>query len=455
MCGWKIVPIDNPGSAVTFGGDDLNKISKLLSGYDLKIDDSSDVANIQTETVFGSEKLNILSPTSGFKYIIRGQDIDADRVISLPLMSDDGEIQLSAAGTENDWGAYLQTFRHQNIKMMNPANTFGYLWNTSAIAANRNIILPLLAADDTVVCANAVQTLTNKTLTSPSISAMTINTDSNTIKHGTTNNTGDLLVNTGAKYDRFARGTADQVFCMNSAGTGALWVNRSTVSGGTDELVKVYEAGTQIGSVARKLNFDGATFNITEDSVNNRFNITGVAAASTGGTTTIYKNTSTVSVASTASETNLLNQTITAGSMGSNGILHVVLSGWYLNDGGSSANFTMRLKFGGTTIWEDTSLDFSDATIRKPMHMEFWVKNNNSASSQRSTGWYMFGESQDSPVGFSDFSNVTTKPMGVINGADSSISTASSQNLVITITHSTADSLTSVNANILLLELIT
>ena len=452
---WKIVQIDNPGSAVVFGGDDLNKLSKLLSGYDLKIDNNTDGVNIQTETSFGSEKLSIMSPSTGFKYIFRGQEIAADRVVSLPLMADDGEISLSATAASNDWGAFMQTFRHQNIKMMNPANTFGYVWNTSTISANRNVILPLLTTDDTVVFANATQTLVNKTLTSPTISAMTVNTDSNTIKHSTTNNNGDLLVSTGTKYDRFARGTADQVFCMNASGTGALWVNRSTVAGGTDELVKVYEAGTQIGTVARKLNFDGTTFNVTEDAVNNQFTVTGVAAAATGGTTTIYKNTSTVSVVNTASETNLLNQTVTAGSMGTSGILHVVLSGYYLNDGGSSADFTMRLKFGGTTIWEDTSLNFSDATIRKPMHMEFWVKNMGSASSQRSTGWYMFGESQDAPVGYSDFSNVTTKPVGVINGASSAISTASSQNLVITITHSTADTLTSVNADILLLELIT
>ena len=186
---------------------------------------------------------------------------------------------LSATAATNDWGAFMQTFRHQNIKMMNPANTFGYVWNTSTISANRNVILPLLTADDTVVFANTTQTLVNKTLTAPTISAMVVNVDSNTIKHGTTNNNGDLLVSTGTKYDRFARGTADQVFCMNASGTGALWVNRSVVAGGTDELVKVYEAGTQIGTVARKLNFDGTTFNVTEDAVNNRFTVTGVAPA--------------------------------------------------------------------------------------------------------------------------------------------------------------------------------
>ena len=370
-------------------------------------------------------------------------------------MTEDAEISLSATSAVNDWGPFMQTFRNQNIRMMNPANTFGYLWNTSAIANSRNITLPLLTADDTIVFANHTQTLTNKTLTSPTMTALTINTDSNTIKHGTTNNAGDLLVNTGTKFDRFARGAADQILSMNASGTSTSWVNRSVIVGGTDELVKVYEGGTQIGTVARKLNFDGATFNITEDSVNNRFTVTGVVTGGTGGTTTIYKNSATVSVVNTVTETNLLNATVTAGSMGTNGILHVVMSGYYLNDGGSSAGFTMRLKFGGTTIWEDDSTSFSDATIRKPMHMEFWVKNNGSASSQRSTGWYMFGESQDAPVGYSDFSSVTTKPVGVINGADSSISTASSQNIVITITHDTADTLTSVNANILLLELIT
>src|SRR5688500_3100565 len=106
---------------------------KLLSGYDLKIDDSSDGVDIDTETSFSSEKLRIKSPTTGFNYIIRGQEITADRIISLPLMDDDGEISLSATGAINDWGTSMQTFRHQNLQIMNPANTFGYIVNTSAI----------------------------------------------------------------------------------------------------------------------------------------------------------------------------------------------------------------------------------------------------------------------------------------------------------------------------------
>jgi len=106
---WKLIPIDNQGNESVYGGDDIKKINKYLSGYDLTIDDDTDVGTITTPTTFGSEVLRIKSPTSGFNYIFRGQDIAADRIISLPLMVDDGEISLSAAGSTTDWGSFMQT----------------------------------------------------------------------------------------------------------------------------------------------------------------------------------------------------------------------------------------------------------------------------------------------------------------------------------------------------------
>jgi hypothetical protein len=229
---WKIINVDSPGNSEVYGGNDIVKIMKFLSGYDLKINDSSDVANIDTETSFSSEKLRIKSPTTGFNYIIRGQDIAADRVLSLPMMTDDGELSLAATGAVNDWGDFIQTFRNQYVAIRNPANTFSYIWNTSAILDNRAITLPLLAADDTIVFANHTQTLTNKTLTSPTITAMTIDTDTNTIKHSTTNNAGDLLVNTGTKFERKTRGAANQLLSMNATGTDTTWIDSSSLGGG-------------------------------------------------------------------------------------------------------------------------------------------------------------------------------------------------------------------------------
>lgn len=234
MCGYKIINVDSPGNEEVYGGNDIKKIMKYLSGYDLVLDTASDAVNIDTETSFSSDKFKIKSPTTGFNYIFRGQDIEGDRIISLPMMTGDGELSLSATGAVNDWGAFMQTFRHQNLKIMNPANTFGYIFNTSAITtANKNITLPLLTADDTFVFAAATQTLTNKTLTSPTITAMSIDTDTNTIKHSTTNNAGDLLVNNGTKFERKQRGTANQVPIMNATGTDLTWVDSSSLGGGS------------------------------------------------------------------------------------------------------------------------------------------------------------------------------------------------------------------------------
>lgn len=55
-------------------------------------------------------------------------------------------------------------FNNTVLQINNPATTFQYIINSSAITANRNITLPLLVSDDTFVFANFIQTLTNKTI---------------------------------------------------------------------------------------------------------------------------------------------------------------------------------------------------------------------------------------------------------------------------------------------------
>jgi hypothetical protein len=48
-------------------------------------------------------------------------------------------------------------FRNTKEQLANPANTFNYIVNTSAITANRNVTYPLLTADDTYLFLNASQ----------------------------------------------------------------------------------------------------------------------------------------------------------------------------------------------------------------------------------------------------------------------------------------------------------
>lgn len=67
-------------------------------------------------------------------------------------------------GSETVDIATLTAFRNSKFTLRNPANTFSYVFVPSAIAASRNVTLPLLTADDTAVTAAFAQTLTNKTI---------------------------------------------------------------------------------------------------------------------------------------------------------------------------------------------------------------------------------------------------------------------------------------------------
>jgi hypothetical protein len=57
------------------------------------------------------------------------------------------------------WTA-AQTFKNSNLLLRNPADTFSYTIVPSAIAANRNLSLPLLSSDDTIAVLGTAQTFT-------------------------------------------------------------------------------------------------------------------------------------------------------------------------------------------------------------------------------------------------------------------------------------------------------
>jgi hypothetical protein len=129
---------------------------------------------------------------------------------------------------QNTYGDFDQIFRSGRLDVRNPANTFSYSIVGAAIAAARNVTLPLLTADDTFQTLAAAQTPTNKT----------INVDSNTLAHSTTNAVGDILKGDGSKFGRLARGTANQVLAVNSGGTDIGWATPAT--GGFGEMLQAY-----------------------------------------------------------------------------------------------------------------------------------------------------------------------------------------------------------------------
>jgi hypothetical protein len=123
-----------------------------------------------------------------------------------------GDVFLNQANT---FGDFNSTFRSSRLLLRNPANTFSYTFVGAAITAGRNITLPLLTGNDTMVTEAFAQTLTNKTIAAGSNTISGIG-DSQIATHTTTKitTTAKGQLNTAIVYTDQANtfGAFDQSF---------------------------------------------------------------------------------------------------------------------------------------------------------------------------------------------------------------------------------------------------
>ena len=108
-----------------------------------------------------ANELRINNPALTFQYIITPSAISANRTINLPLITADDTFMLLNA-VQNVVGQ--KNFSSGALRVNNPLNSFSYGFVGGAITANRNISLPLLTDNDTLVFENHAQRLRNKTI---------------------------------------------------------------------------------------------------------------------------------------------------------------------------------------------------------------------------------------------------------------------------------------------------
>ena len=123
-----------------------------------------------------------------------------------------------------------------------------YVFAVSELAANRNITLPLLAADDEFVFKTHAATLTNKTLTSPNITGPNI--------------TGSINDANGAELIRLtsAASAVNEISVINAA-TGS---SPSINTAGTDTNINLIVSGKGTGSVSiSKAAYESSTITAT------------------------------------------------------------------------------------------------------------------------------------------------------------------------------------------------
>lgn len=111
----------------------------------------------------------------------------------------------------NVFGAFDQTFQNNRLKLVDNSTSFRYIFNTSTLAANRNIILPALTADDEFVFRDFSQTLSNKTINATA----NIVTDTGAVL-------GGILKHNGTKYVNLPVGATTNMTLV-SDGTDASW----------------------------------------------------------------------------------------------------------------------------------------------------------------------------------------------------------------------------------------
>ena len=103
------------------------------------------------------------------------------------------------------------TYWDNRLKFYNPLATKTISIRTLGILNNYDFTIPLLSSNDEIVGLITTQQLQNKVF----------NVSENTLKHGTTNAVGDLLVGNGTKFDRLSPPTTGgYVLAMKSDLTG-------------------------------------------------------------------------------------------------------------------------------------------------------------------------------------------------------------------------------------------
>jgi mannose/fructose/N-acetylgalactosamine-specific phosphotransferase system component IIB len=119
----------------------------------------------------------------------------------------------------------IGTFQSSNLKIRNPANTFEYSIVGSAIAANRNLTLPLITSNDTVAVLGLSQTFTGANNSFSGISAS-----------GTLSATGLLsLIGSATAAHVFGSNQGSGTLTFGgSGGTGTITFGRSTATQQTD-----------------------------------------------------------------------------------------------------------------------------------------------------------------------------------------------------------------------------
>lgn len=162
----------------------------------------------------------------------------------------------------------------------------------------------------------------------------------------------------------------------------------------------------------------------------------------TASVSVIDKNGTTPAIVNTITETSTYSVTVKGGALGANGAVRVTILGEYLNNSGAGATVTLRVKFGGVTIYQDVTASIATSALTRPFRLDFFLSNRNSTGLNIMTGRVHIGNIVAATTGAGDLATDGLLSTMIDSNPGGSIDTTLDQVFDVTIQHSVA------NANI-------
>jgi hypothetical protein len=137
-------------------------------------------------------------------------------------------------------------------------------------------------------------------------------------------------------------------------------------------------SGDEDGKLYFYVRKDGVLTEVMSIDKNGLLTVASVSVAPTGAAQsviTLLNTGAVVTTTTTAAEFDMLNYTVAANQLGLNGALKVRVSGYVIQNGSASGDFTIKVKFGGVIMYQGATTGVSQTATQRPMLIELILGN--------------------------------------------------------------------------------
>lgn len=236
--------------------------------------------------------MTVVDASGNWQYLVSPGTLAGDRIVFLPVLTgNDTFVMASVSQTLANKTLTAPTFGVASstaFRVRNPTGTFNYLFQPTAIAADRIITIPLLTNDDTLVFANFAATLLNKTLDAPTFSGLVTHSGSATHATGNAKGTAVDLNPVNVQTTDATQTTLDSFTSLSNSAVSVSWMVTAIKSDRSQAASYIVSAAfrnnggtiSQIGSTQVSGLEDDSNWAVAVDTSSGliRLRVTGVAA---------------------------------------------------------------------------------------------------------------------------------------------------------------------------------